>query len=440
MLVVNQLRGTDATGVIRVNQGGGYKYKKSLGTPNYLMETKFFDREIDVHGAKVLIGHCRAKTIGENIVANAHPFVHGNVIGVHNGTLRNMYGLERAREFDVDSDLLYWHISEFGLKETIEQLDDEGAWALAYWDNKENTLNFLRNSRRPLWFAHTKDQTAMLWASEPWFFSAATRVGVELHRDDAGKSFFEVPVDTHLSFTIDGYKQKPSEIFGLKVTNDVKGEVRSYSGNVTHLYGSGGRYGSNSGGSVPRPFVNTDKLDDPIDDVGKLSGLPLPRPATTQTQAGATHTASSVDTRQNSSQASTGSSTALTSTTSGHKPKLSLPSKTSSNSQQGSNGSTVRKCNDSAENCESRKVSFRTVSGIPFITDNKTKTEFSEQRFEQLTGAVCTFCKSPVGDLDEVHEIFIHSSERKFDKEYVTFICTNCVDAHPVLTVPTTVQ
>jgi predicted glutamine amidotransferase len=438
MLVVNQLRGTDATGVIRVNSAGGYKYKKSLGTPNYLMETKFFDREIDIHGAKALIGHCRAKTIGDNIVANAHPFEHGNIIGVHNGTLQGHYTMERARQFDVDSDWLYWHISEYGLKDTISQLDNTGAWALVYWDNKERTLNFLRNERRPLYFAHTKDQKAMLWASEPWFFSAATRIGVELHKDDAGKSFFELPIETHLSFTIDAYKDKPSEIFTLKVENDVKGEVRSYSGNVTHLYGSGGRYGSSIGGSVPSPFVDKDLLDDNLDDIG--TSRPRQLPATTQTPGAATHTASTVDKSQKSSQQNTGSSTVSTSSTNGQRPKLSLPSSSSKSCQQENSGSTARKCNDCSENCEKPKVSFRTVSGIPFITDNKTKTEFSEQRFEQLTGAVCTFCKSPVGDLDEVHEIFIHSSDRKFDKEYVTFICRTCVEPNPALVVATMIN
>lgn len=434
MLTVNQLRGTDSTGVVRVNSSGGYKYKKSLGTPNYLMETKFFDKEIDVVGAKALIGHCRAKTIGDNIVANAHPFEHGDIIGVHNGTLRGHYTMEGARDFDVDSDWLYWHISQYGLKETISQLDNDGAWALVYWDNKQKTLNFIRNDKRPLWLAHTKDQQAMLWASEPWFFSAATRRGVELHKDDAGKSFFELPVETHLSFTIDAYKSKPNEIFTLKVENDVKGEVRGYTGNWQRVgsHGSGGVSGS-TGGSVPRPFVRTDSLDDNVDDIGR-SPVPLPR-ATTPTPGVSTHTVFTAGTPSKSSQANTDSSTVLTDGKSGQRPRLSLASPSSNASQQENNGSTARKCNDSSENCESPKVSFRTVTGINFITDNKSKTEFSEKRFDELTGAVCTFCKSPIGDLQDVHEVFIHGSDRKFGEEIVTFICNTCVEPNPALIV-----
>lgn len=430
MLVVNQLRGTDATGVVRVNGSGGYKWKKSVGTPNFLMETKFFDREIDTAGAKALIGHCRAKTIGDNTVSNAHPFEFSDIIGVHNGTLRGHYTMERAKDFDVDSEWLYWHINEYGLEETISQLDNEGAWALVYWNNKDKTLNFLRNDKRPLWFAHTKDQKAMLWASEPWFFSAVTRRGVELHADSEGKKFFELPVDTHLSFTIDSYKDKPNEIFSLRVTNNVKGEVRRYTGNWNSR-GSGGVYGS--GGSVPHPFVKTDPLDDNLDDIGR-SRLPQ-LPATTQTRAVSTHTASTDDKSQKSSQQNTDSSTASTGLTNGQRPKLSLVSSSSSGCQQGASGSTVKKCSDSSENYEKPKVSFRTVAGVPFITDNKTKTEFSEQHFENITGAVCTFCKTPVGDLEEVHEIFIHASDRKFDKEYVTFICKTCVEPNAALVV-----
>jgi len=426
MLTVNQVRGTDATGVVRVNSAGGYKWKKSLGTPNFLMETRFYDKEIETFGAKAFIGHCRAKTIGENIVANAHPFEFSDTIGVHNGTLRSHYTMERARDFDVDSEWLYWHINEYGLKDTISQLDNEGAWALVYWDNKAKTLNFLRNERRPLWFAYTKDQTAMLWASEPWFFSAATRRGIELHVDSEGKKFYELPIETHLSFTIDASKTKPSEIFSVKVTNDVKGEVRKYSGNWQQKSNLGN--GGNNGGSVPSPFLKNDLLDDPLPQ--KLQSL---LPPITQTPAESTPIVSTVDKPASLSQPNTALSTDLNDGKNGQRPKLSLVSKTSNDSPPVNNVNTAKKCSEITESYEKPKVSFRTLANIPFITDNKTGLELAEARFDQLTGGCCTFCKKPIGDVTDVNEIFVHSDDRPFKPDQITFICNTCIEPNPML-------
>lgn len=422
MLIVNQLRGRDSTGVVRVNNTGGDRWIKRVGPPEYLIETKQYDKEFDVHGAKVLIGHGRAKTVGEAIHRNAHPFDHGDIVGVHNGTLRNWHNMERYRDFDVDSDWLYWHISEYGLRETISQLDNNGAWALVYWNRADGTVNFIRNAERPLYFAHSEDNKVMFWASEPWYFSTLTRKGITLAKDKDGNSCYPLPIETHLSFKINGNATEPKDIFTLTATKDIKGEVRSYSGNAHTSHGWTGSSGNHvrTGGSVPRPFDGKkDELNDPLPN--RLL------PATTQT-AGASTPILGLDGKPlKSSLPNTDSSKESNDGKNGQRPKLSLVSPTSNDSPQGSSESTSKRCDVHGENYGKPKVSLRRCVGIPFITDNKTKREFSEAVFDQATAGICTFCKAPIGDLSDVHEIFIRPKDR-FNEEMMTFMCNTCAD------------
>jgi hypothetical protein len=58
--------------------------------------------------------HTRAATVGDITVENSHPFQFGNVIGVHNGMVRNHDILDRenSRNFSVDSMHIFAHIAE----------------------------------------------------------------------------------------------------------------------------------------------------------------------------------------------------------------------------------------------------------------------------------------------------------------------------------------
>jgi len=428
LLIVNQLRGRDATGVIRVSNSGADTWVKRVGPPEFLTETKEYDKNIDVAGAKVLIGHGRAKTLGDNIHRNAHPFDHGDIVGVHNGTLRSHYSMERAREFDVDSDLLYWHINEYGLQETISELDNSGAWALVYWNRADGTVNFIRNAERPLYFAHSEDNKVMFWASEPWYFSVLTRKGIALRKDESGSSFYPLPIETHLAFKIDAFKTEPSEIFTLRVTKDVKGAVKTTNSNFSNR-GSTGSFNQpvTMGGSVPRPFVKTDELNDKVGDIGKSTLPPKLLPPTTRTPAGSTSILGLDGKPLNSSTPSTGLLTESNDGKNGQRPKLSLVSNSSKSSVPVNNENTSKKCTEIGGNFEKPKVSFRTILKREYITDNKTGREFDIDVFDQETTGHCTFCETAIGDLTDVHEIFISPKTLVYD-EVITFICKSCVD------------
>jgi hypothetical protein len=143
---------------------------KQLGSPFNLFEDKRYDK-LMARKNKALIGHNRYATIGGVSRASAHPFENDTLIGVHNGTLQNHHRFEDALDFHVDSEKLYHHIHKRGVRDALRHA--EGAWALVWWDKKEESLNFLRNAERPLWMCRSEDLKTLFWASEAWMLDIA---------------------------------------------------------------------------------------------------------------------------------------------------------------------------------------------------------------------------------------------------------------------------
>lgn len=196
LLIVDSLRGTDSTGVATVSKATGYvRVAKQVGDPYNLFNDRRYDEAMRYQN-KAIIGHNRWATVGGVDRKSAHPFEFDNIVGVHNGTLDNKYILDRAADFKVDSENLYWHIQEFGIDDAIGKV--RGAWALVYWDKTEHTINFLRNKERPLHFVMDEKGEQLYWASERWMLQGVlTRNGVKQGE------YIELETDMHCSIHID---------------------------------------------------------------------------------------------------------------------------------------------------------------------------------------------------------------------------------------------
>ncbi len=195
MLVFDQVRGFDSTGVALVR---GHKVKdkesfveieKDLGAAQNLWEhafpSAFNVRGIVTGFPRAMIGHNRAATIGKVTVENAHPFTFGDITGAHNGTLRHYSGLAGAATLDIDSKAVFNDIDINGIDHTWKSFF--GAAALTYWDDAEETLNFVRNFERPLHYCYNKKKDVLYWASEEWMIlAAAIRNKVDLDKDING--------------------------------------------------------------------------------------------------------------------------------------------------------------------------------------------------------------------------------------------------------------
>lgn len=430
MLLINQVRGRDATGAFSVTSNDEVRYAKMVGTPEILFELKSFDSQVMFGLPKVLVGHCRSKTVGDNTRANAHPYDFDNVIGVHNGTLRSVHKLSGHDYKRTDSYTLYDNISDSGLTETMTEVDPAGAWALVWWDKTDNTLNFLRNKERPLWFTWTADKRAMIWASEPGMFWAMRRK-VELwdgkQPDGTQVSpVHELPENTHWKFSIHDRAKQGDPVMYMHPVREVIA-----TGNFTQYRGPNNSGGTNhnrvpwdwqkkplaTGGEVARPFPLP---DDNLDGIGPQ--LKLPDLSTSSSQAESTTTTdSSASSKTNSSNVADFRLASINGTKSS-KNTLSLTPRPSKNSEQ----MPSEKSSDNSDSCTvshfpelpKKQVSLRCINGVWYLTDNASGIEWAERVFENHTRGICSFCKTPIGTLEEVHAIFRNGH---------AFICTSCV-------------
>ncbi len=173
MLYADALRGMDSTGVITVERDGGFHIDKE-GTASYeflLDYPKTESRKNVIQHGVALIGHNRKGTVGAISDETAHPFVVNKTFAmVHNGTLYNHKALA---ETTVDSEALTITIKEAlaveysgdeSLRESfyIGQIEEalgrvSGAYAVVWYNQETNKIQFVRNDQRPLWIGETDD-------------------------------------------------------------------------------------------------------------------------------------------------------------------------------------------------------------------------------------------------------------------------------------------
>lgn len=107
MAAAIESRGGQAWGTIREYPGHSPQIVKGVGPITDGLHLPLFMPQI-------FVMHTRFGTHGENSVANAHPFIQGQVIGVHNGVISNHAELNAGydRTFPVDSQHIFQHIDE----------------------------------------------------------------------------------------------------------------------------------------------------------------------------------------------------------------------------------------------------------------------------------------------------------------------------------------
>lgn len=205
---VSNLRGSEGSGIVtahRDNKIGSYKI---LGNGIDLMNSKGFGDLMNGGHAtapSTIIGHTRAPTKGGRDRDAVHPHDGGRVIGVHNGTLFRVNSKTIPQD-KSDSKAAYVDIGERGLDAFVQ--DVEGAYCLVYADKETQTLNFIRNAQRPLWFAKcgtgikkNADQkpVTIFWSSEKIFLQFA------LMRENYGDSDYvleDLPINTLVSYPL----------------------------------------------------------------------------------------------------------------------------------------------------------------------------------------------------------------------------------------------
>lgn len=234
MLIMDVVRGKHATGVAGVTANGEWRIAKAQGDPFQLLDTKRYDNVLRQQNW-VLLGHNRHATKGALTARNAHPFSFDNVVGMHNGTIRGQHRLIDHQEFEVDSENIYHSIQQIGLEETLKVLD--GAYALTYYDDRDDTLVLLRNKERPLFYAFTEDGKTLFWASEPWMIHVSCmRENIKI------RPIVNLRENTIYRFKIDKKPNGDPIEFTTETFTPFVAPVTSY----TSYYGGSGGYSANS--------------------------------------------------------------------------------------------------------------------------------------------------------------------------------------------------
>ena len=237
--VCSQLRGIDSSGVALAFQD------RSKMTPRVLTALGGFESLVDSHPTvfdvndwtlnshqiQCVIGHHRHATKGAVNIDNAHPFLFSNIMGCHNGTVHNTHTLEDSNYTDTDSENILRSLNEDvkNVQKTVEFLN--GAWALTWYDMRDESLHVLRNAERTLFTLKSKDGKTMFWASEVWMLmSAALRSTLQME-----EKVHDVKQDKHRVYVI-GDKG----VVELKTSTKAKGgQTRNFTtgtGNKSRTY------------------------------------------------------------------------------------------------------------------------------------------------------------------------------------------------------------
>jgi amidophosphoribosyltransferase len=195
LLLLTESRGKDATGAAILFQDGNFVgIKRGEKVSSFLSK---FGKNKECYGSlmeiwdkhespvKVYLGHCRASTIGSKFEnENNHPIKIGNLVGVHNGVIKNddtiIKNLQCKRDGKVDSEAifrLFEYYTKYGkepftmemLKNIVNRLEGQFAVTLFNADNPYQIPIF--RDGRPAAFVFIKDLKLLFIVSELEFWN-----------------------------------------------------------------------------------------------------------------------------------------------------------------------------------------------------------------------------------------------------------------------------
>jgi hypothetical protein len=173
MFLMDVVRGTDSVGVAVIRKDDVEVVKDCVWPEELINSEEYYEAIVNRKYSDVvgLIGHNRFATRGGRNVKNAHPFQHGSITMVHNGTTWPWRLPAPPGKFDTDSEVICHGINEWGIQKAWPCID--GPATLVFWNNETKKLNVVTNGERPFYFLYLKGLEGMMFASEPWMLHAA---------------------------------------------------------------------------------------------------------------------------------------------------------------------------------------------------------------------------------------------------------------------------
>jgi hypothetical protein len=208
LLIFDSVRGMDSVGLYIKGNDYSVLFKKAMNVFDFLDSKTMHN--VFARQNNLFIGHNRAATKGRVTNNNAHPFIRGNTIGVHNGTLINHHSYPNNNKFDVDSEAFIDYIDTDGVEKVYKETN--GSIATVLFNTENNVLSFLRNNERPLYYTFTEDRKVLMWASEQWMLQTVC------HKNEIQYTKIqEFPVDHLYSMDTAEFKRNtPLDKFRIK--------------------------------------------------------------------------------------------------------------------------------------------------------------------------------------------------------------------------------
>lgn len=216
---LGKYRGSDSTGLAVVNRtkkGVRFQFGKQCIPSTFFMNTKSVADMLDVPAPVLLMGHCRAATVGSKTPQNAQPLHKGHILGVHNGTVGKYAPTNKDNHDKSDSHKIFEMVRDHGIEHSVDEIGHDGAFALVWLDTRAGTINFIRNDDRPLHCMWNREHTTMYWSSDPWHLDFMDREGVgafgAVMEFDAHKLYsIEYKVDRNIAVVTKPCKTKKPE-------------------------------------------------------------------------------------------------------------------------------------------------------------------------------------------------------------------------------------
>jgi asparagine synthetase B (glutamine-hydrolysing) len=224
--IVSQLRGLDGAGIFQVrstkpnyvSSNSTYLdwdsfYKTPYPYSNMLLEVEASKNPqvrdvLNNTMVDVVMMHVRASTRGVVSMDNAHPFEFDNLVGAHNGTLKDQKYNQHPTK--TDSEMMFRDISQNGLGNILNKMDRDSAYAIVMYNKADRCVYFARNELRTMAFAFLKDRSVMYYASdynmlkyvldraneEYTIYHMKPRVIIKVKASDINKTKWNAPLDT----------------------------------------------------------------------------------------------------------------------------------------------------------------------------------------------------------------------------------------------------
>lgn len=165
LLIANQVRGTDSTGLAAIDFNGNVEVFKRAVEPWDFVKDDRAHKTVRLD-APIMIGHTRMSSMpGDDVTdANAHPFVEGNVVGAHNGVINNYMQLDKT--VSVDSQAVFRLLNnELGSFDDVFQ-QVSGSCTLTWWDARDPNGMYIVAHYNPLSVAIVPSISTVFWSSQ----------------------------------------------------------------------------------------------------------------------------------------------------------------------------------------------------------------------------------------------------------------------------------